>query len=91
MRGRSPPNRPHAAAADDDGPLFVSMSSFLCSVFCCLGRRPLQACWQMILFFLPSLCDPTMSLTDECRLMVLQNMILRRIFRPKRDENGDYS
>ena len=31
----------------------------------------------------------SLTLKDDCRLRVLENRILRRIFRPKRDANGD--
>jgi hypothetical protein len=31
----------------------------------------------------------TLTLREQCRLRVLENRILRRIFRPKRDENGE--
>ena len=30
------------------------------------------------------------TLREECRLRVFENRILRRIFGPKRDENGDW-
>ena len=32
----------------------------------------------------------TLTLKEECRLRVLENRILRRIFGPKRDENGEW-
>ena len=37
-------------------------------------------------------CDIIWSLTlrEECRLRVFENRILRRIFGPKRDENGEW-
>ena len=31
-----------------------------------------------------------LTLREECRLRVFENKILRRIFRPKRDENGEW-
>ena len=31
----------------------------------------------------------SLTLREECRLRVFENRILRRIFRPKRNENGD--
>ena len=31
-----------------------------------------------------------MTLREECRLRVFKNRILRRIFEPKRDENGEW-
>ena len=30
------------------------------------------------------------TLREECRLRVFENRILRRIFQPKRDENGEW-
>ena len=32
----------------------------------------------------------SLTLREECRLRVLENRILRRIFGPKRDENGEW-
>ena len=32
----------------------------------------------------------SLTLREECRLMVFENRILRRIFGPKRDENGEW-
>jgi hypothetical protein len=32
----------------------------------------------------------SLTLREECRLGVFENWILRRIFGPKRDENGDW-
>ena len=32
----------------------------------------------------------SLTLGDECRLRVFENRILRRIFGPKRDENGEW-
>ena len=32
----------------------------------------------------------SLTLGEECRLRVFENRILRRIFGPKRDENGDW-
>jgi hypothetical protein len=32
----------------------------------------------------------SLTLREECRLRVLENRILRRIFGPKRDENGKW-
>ena len=32
----------------------------------------------------------SLTLKEECRLRVFENRILRRIFRPKRDENGEW-
>ena len=31
----------------------------------------------------------SLTLREECRLRVIENMILRRILGPKRDENGE--
>ena len=31
----------------------------------------------------------SLTLREECRLRVFENRILRRIFEPKRDENGE--
>ena len=31
-----------------------------------------------------------LTLKEECRLRVFENRVLRRIFGPKRDENGDW-
>ena len=33
----------------------------------------------------------SLSLKEECRLRVFESRILRRIFEPKRDENGEWS
>ena len=32
----------------------------------------------------------SLTLREECRLRVFENRILRRIFGPKRDENGEW-
>ena len=32
----------------------------------------------------------SLTLKEECRLRVFENRILRRIFGPKRDENGEW-
>ena len=32
----------------------------------------------------------SLALKEECRLRVFENRILRRIFGPKRDENGEW-
>jgi hypothetical protein len=32
----------------------------------------------------------SLTLNEECRLRAFENRILRRIFRPKRDENGEW-
>ena len=32
----------------------------------------------------------SLTLMEECRLRVFENRILRRIFGPKRDENGEW-
>jgi hypothetical protein len=32
----------------------------------------------------------SVTLREECRLNMFENRILRRIFRPKRDENGEW-
>ena len=32
----------------------------------------------------------SLTLRDKCRLRVFENRILRRIFGPKRDENGEW-
>ena len=32
----------------------------------------------------------SLTLKEECRLRVFENRILRRIFEPKRDENGEW-
>ena len=32
----------------------------------------------------------SLTLGDECRLSVIENRIVRRIFGPKRDENGEW-
>ena len=32
----------------------------------------------------------SLTLREECRLRVFENMILKRIFGPKRDENGEW-
>ena len=32
----------------------------------------------------------SLTLREECRLMVFENSILRRILGPKRDENGEW-
>ena len=32
----------------------------------------------------------SLTLREECRLRVFENMILRRVFGPKRDENGEW-
>ena len=32
----------------------------------------------------------SLTLREECRLKVFENSILRRIFEPKRDENGEW-
>ena len=32
----------------------------------------------------------SLTIREECRLRVFENRILRRIFGPKRDENGDW-
>ena len=32
----------------------------------------------------------SLTLREECRLRIFENRILRRIFRPKRDENGEW-
>ena len=39
------------------------------------------------------LCDCeiwSLTLRDECRLRVFENWVLKRIFEPKRDENGEW-
>jgi len=35
-------------------------------------------------------CDIWLRSMEECRLRVFENRILRRIFEPKRDENGEW-
>jgi len=32
----------------------------------------------------------SLKLREECRLRVFENRILRRVFEPKRDENGEW-
>ena len=34
--------------------------------------------------------DGLLQLREECRLRVFENRILRRIFGPKKDENGEW-
>ena len=49
---------------------------------------------QVSLIILPVVlygCETwSLTLREECRLRVLENKILRRIFGPKRDENGEW-
>ena len=41
--------------------------------------------------FVPYGCETwSLTLMEECRLRVLENRILRQIFGPKRDENGEW-
>ena len=43
-----------------------------------------------MLLFSPSLLDFSLTLREESRLRVIENRILRRIFGPKGDENGEW-
>ena len=36
------------------------------------------------------MCNMVSRLREECRLRLFENRILRRIFGPKRDENGEW-
>ena len=65
------------------------LSSF--SLFVPFIRMHVHFFFVFILWFVLYGCETwSLTLREESRLMVFENRILRRIFGPKRDENGEW-